>query len=91
MIDPLVTIPPEALWESTVGFIAVFVSFVFAIGASSRTMAVGACGAYVAFVNYGVAVDDPLLSQVMYVSLVMVVIGIGFKIWKIEGPGGDGA
>jgi hypothetical protein len=83
-------IPPQPLWESTVGFISVFLGLVFATGASSRSLAVGSIGAYTMFVHFGVLLDNTLLTQVMYVALVMTVIGVGFKLWKVEGPGGGG-
>lgn len=78
-------IPPQPLWESTVGFISVFLGAVFLIGASSRNLAVGAVGAYTLFVHYGVELQsNTMIQQVMYVSLIMVALGVGFKLWNTE-------
>lgn len=92
MLDPtpLFQLPLHRLFDSTVGFIAIFVSVVFVIGASSRSLAIGSVGAYVMFVHFGVLLDETLLTQIMYVAIVMVTIGIGMKLWKVEGPGGTG-
>jgi len=87
--EPLVNLPPQELWESTVGFITVFLGLVFVIGASGRSLSIGAAGAYVMFVHYAVELNNTLLTQVMYLSLGMVTLAIGFKLWKSEGPGGD--
>jgi len=87
--EPLVSIPPEPLWESTVGFIAVFLGLVFAIGAMGRNLSIGTAGAYVMFVHFSVNLDVTMLTQVMYISLAATTLAIGFKFWKIEGPGGD--
>jgi len=86
--EPLVNIPPQALWESTVGFIAVFLGLVFAIGSAGRSLSIGAAGAYVMFVHFSVNLDVTMLTQVMYISLAAVTLATGFKFWKIEGPGG---
>jgi hypothetical protein len=77
-------IPPQPLWESTVGFISVFLGAVFLIGASSRNLAVGAVGAYVMFVHYGVELQNTMIQQTMYVSLVIVALGLAFKLWNTE-------
>jgi hypothetical protein len=60
---------------------------VFLIGASSRNLAVGAVGAFTLFVHYGVELDNTMLNQTMYVSLVMVALGLGFKLWNTEMAG----
>jgi len=87
--EPLVNIPPQALWESTVGFIAVFIGLVFAIGAVGRNLSIGAAGSFVMFVHFGIHVEHTMITQVMYISLAATTLAIGFKFWKIEGPGGD--
>jgi len=87
--QPLVNIPPQPLWESTVGFIAVFLGLIFAIGAMGRSLSIGAAGAYAMLVHYAVELDNTMLDQIMYLTLVGVTLAIGFKLWKIEGPGGE--
>jgi TctA family transporter len=88
MSVPLFKLPLDPLWSSTVGFVAVFCLVVFAIGLASKNLAVGATGAYVMFVHFGVLVEDTMIQQTMYVSLVMVALGLAFKLWNTEMDGG---
>jgi len=86
-LTPLFQLPLHDLWNSTVGFVAVFVSLVFVVGLVGRSLAVGAVGAFTMFVHFGVLVDSTLLTQVMYISLGFTTLALGFKLWNVEGPG----
>lgn len=65
--------------------LAVFVTG--AIGLISRSMALSTLGAYVVFVVITIETGDELLTNILYVSLVMVFIGFAFKLWRLEGVG----
>jgi hypothetical protein len=76
------------LLDSTLGFIAVMIATSGLIGAASRSLAVASSGAYLMFLYYGVHIDGVnLISNLMYVTLILIVLGIGFKFWKLEAGG----
>ena len=66
-------------------FITMMVGAVGMIGLASKSLAVGAWGAYLTFAYYAVEADMALLTNILYVTLVLVFVGFGFKIWKLEG------
>lgn len=78
-------LPLEPLWGSAIGFVILFVATVGAIGLGSRSLAVGAMGAYIAFTFFAVESGIVFLETLLYVTLTLVIIGTAFKIWKLEG------
>lgn len=80
--------PLEELWSSTTGFIAIVVTAVGTIGLASRSMTVGAFAGYTAFAFYAMNVrGTPLLTNIFYVSIVLVCVGLGFKLLRLEAWG----
>ena len=78
-------LPLGGLWGTLVGFVALFVAGVFAIGATSRNLSIGAVGAYTAFAHFAIETEDTLLVTLFTVTFVLVIVGTGFKLWRTEG------
>lgn len=74
-------------WESFYGFVARWVSFGFFLGALSRSMVVAAWGGYLVFVYIAINVGDSLLDGILIVSLVLIFVGMAFKVWRSEATG----
>lgn len=89
MIDLVMQVnwPLEGLWSSTLGFVALFVSIMGLMGAASRHLSVAALAAAVPFVYIGSQVDVPLITNLMYVVMVVVFMGLAFKIIRSEAWG----
>lgn len=80
-----------ALWDNFLAFVAVTVMTAGALGGmGSRSMAIGAFSAYLVFVHIAVETGEQLLLNILYVSLVLVMLGMAFKLWRLE-LGGNGA
>lgn len=85
-------IPLEDLWGTTIGYTTIFVFCMGILGLMSGSMTVAAMSAYIAFVYIATTASGmPLLTNVVYVSLAVVCIGVGFKGVRAElfgNPGG---
>lgn len=77
--------PLADVWGSAIGFITLFVMAVGAIGLGSRSLSVGAMGAYLTFAYYASTSDIVLLENILYVTLALVAIGSAMKMWRLEG------
>lgn len=80
---------PFQIWDNFL----VFVSFMTLTAASvaglgSRSMAVGALAAYSVFAYIAVETGHTLLTNILYLSVVLIVVGMAFKLWRLE-FGGD--
>lgn len=78
--------PLEPIWSNALGFIGVMVFATAAMGAISRSMTIASTGGYLMFVILAMEANVPVLTNVMYVTLVIVHLALGFKLWKAEGP-----
>lgn len=78
-------LPLSELWASAVGFVLLLTLVVAGIGLASRSLAVGAYGGYLTFAFFAVHSKIGVLTPILYASLVMIVLGTSFKIWKLEG------
>lgn len=87
LMYPLVNWPLSGLFDSTIGFITVMALIAVLIGAASKNLAVGAHGGYMMFLYYAIYVDAPLINNLMYVTLILILMGVGFKFWRLEGAG----
>lgn len=79
--------PLEALWRHTVGFIAMIVLFVAAIGASSKSMTVATLGGYTTFLYLAIEVENAWMTNIAYISMVLILVGLGFKLIRMEAWG----
>lgn len=79
------------LFNDFYAFIAIMITAAGALGAlGGRSMALGAFAAYLVFVQYAIEVGDELLTQILYVTLVLVFVGMAFKLWRLELAGTGG-
>lgn len=76
------------LFENVLAFIALVVFFFMAMGLASGSMAVAGWAGFLVFTYIALATDINNLVNVVYASLALVFVGIGFKAWRLEG-GGD--
>lgn len=84
-------IPLEDLWGTTIGFTTIFVTCMGILGLFSGRMTIAAFSAYISFVYIATTAQGmPLLTNVVYVSLVVVCIGLGFKLVRLEAFGNPG-
>lgn len=72
------------LWHNFYAFVAIIVMGFAGIGLASRSMAVAAWPAYLAFVYIALSTDNPLFRNIAYVSLVVIMVGMAFKVWRAE-------
>lgn len=80
--------PLEDLWSSTLGYTTIYVTVMGMIGLLSGSMTVAALSAYITFVYIATtATGMPLLTNVAYVTLSIICLGIGFKVYRAEGWG----
>lgn len=92
-MDPMIILdigsrlPLSELWGSAIGFIAIMVSVVTAIGFGARSLSIGAVGGYVIFVYYAIETGIQILQPLLYVTLALVIIGTSFKLWRAEAGG----
>jgi len=95
-MSPIPPVPLVEVWgveflNNFYAFIGLVVATFGIIGAlAGRSMALGSYGAYLIFVQYAVTVDDELLTQILYVTLVLVFVGMAFKLWRHELAGDGG-
>ena len=59
-----------------------------AIGIGSRSMAIGAWAGMLMFIHLGLQSGYYLFEQLAFASLGLIFLGIGFKLWRLEGAGG---
>jgi hypothetical protein len=91
MVDPVLVAWPFAdFFASTIGFMIVMISVVIAAGFASKSLAIGAAGGYTTFVFFASNVEGVrFVSELMYISIIVITLGIGFKFWRLE-VGGEG-
>lgn len=79
------------LFESYLVFVAMTVMGIAAIGLGSRSMAVSASVAYLAFAHLTIESAGTFLTNILYVSIVIIFVGFAFKFWRLEMGGGEAA
>lgn len=73
------------LWDNFLVFVAIAVGAMGAIaGLGSKSMALGGFAAYMTFAYIAVETGHQLLTNILYVTLVLVIIGMAFKLWRLE-------
>jgi len=82
--------PLADVWGSAVGFIAVMVIVVGAIGMASKTLSVAMMGGYLTFSYYAATSGITVLETTSYVTHTLVVVGMAFKLWRTEASIGGG-
>lgn len=73
------------LWENFLVFVVFAIGGMGALaGIASKSAAIGAFAAYMVFAHIAVETGDPLLRNILYVTLVLIIIGMAFKMWRLE-------
>lgn len=75
------------LWDNFLVFTTTYLLAITALGLTSKSMAVASFGAFLTFAYIAVETGHSLLTNILYVSLVMVFVGFAFKLWRLEGGG----
>lgn len=75
------------IFGSFMGFVTFWVMAIAILGMASRSLAVGALGAYLSFAHFAIETQQELLRGILIVTLVLIMIGMAFKFWRLEGPG----
>lgn len=83
----MASIPFGAFLDSGIGFATVVIGAVAMVGLASRSLAVAAVGAYTAFIFFATNADIAFFQPILYISLIGILIGIGFKFWRLEAGG----
>lgn len=81
-------LPLGDVWGSAIGFVAIMIFAVGAIGIGARSLSIGAAGGFTLFVYYAITAELAILQPLVFVTLVLIIVGVGFKIWRAEGVGG---
>lgn len=76
--------PLEEVWATAVGFIAVMVISIGAMGLASKTLSVAVMGAYLTFSYYAATAGIEVLETTSFVTHTLVVVGMAFKLWRTE-------
>lgn len=79
---------PNVLWESAIGFSVLSSLLVGFVGSLTGSLTIGFVGAYTMFAFLAINADITLMSDVFLATIVLIVLGFGFKIWRTEGTGG---
>jgi hypothetical protein len=91
MVDPVLVAWPFAdFFASTIGFMIVMIAVVMAAGIASKSLSIAAAGGYTTFVFFASNVNGVrFVPELMYISIIVITLGIGFKFWRLE-VGGEG-
>lgn len=80
---------PFQIWDNFLVFVSFMCLTASAVaGLGSRSMAVGALAAYSVFAYIAVETGHTLLTNILYLTVVLIVVGMAFKLWRLE-FGGD--
>ena len=81
---------PGELFEDFYVWTTLMVLGVGALALISLSMSVASMAAYLTFTFIAVETGDELLTNILYVTLVLLFVGLGFKLWRTEGGGFNG-
>lgn len=76
---------PDAWTGDYLLFIVGVITATGLIGLASRSLTVAGYGAFTMFAYLAIQVDDPFFTQILYVVLILIMVGMGLKIWRFEG------
>lgn len=76
------------LFDGFYTFTAMFLIAMGVVALASRTMTIPAYAVFLFFAVIATETQDTFLINILYVALVMVFVGMSFKIIRFEGWGG---
>lgn len=77
----------DDLWQNYYAFVAFVVLAFASIGLWGRSLALGAFVAYLAFAYIAITTGTALFVQLLYVTAILVFVGVGFKLYRAEFAG----
>lgn len=77
------------IWDNFLVFVSMVVLGISAISLSSRSMAVASFPGYLVFAYIALETGNSLLTNILYITLVLIFIGMAFKMYRTE-MGGEG-
>lgn len=77
----------DEILDDPLAFIAAVILAFAGIGIGSKSIAIAAWAGYVAFAIFAISTGYTLLQNILYVTLVLVIVGFAFKFWRLEGMG----
>lgn len=80
-------IPLSDLWGSTLGFLAIAITTMGVIGMGSGSMTIAALSAFTFFAYVASTASIQVMTNVLYISIVVMCVGLGFKIIRMEAWG----
>ena len=72
------------VFQNYQAYVAIIVLLFTMIGLWGRSLAVGAFVAYMAFARIAIATQTTFFIQMLYVTAILVMVGMGFKVWRAE-------
>lgn len=75
------------IFDNFLVFTALMVTIAGTVGLMSRSMAMASFGGYLTFVFIAVETGNQLLQSILYVTLILVFVGMAMKLWRLEGTG----
>lgn len=79
--------PLGPLFNNSLVLVVLFILLAGAIGMYAGSLAVPAWGMYVVFAYLAMETQFGLLTNVFYVVAVLTMLGVGFKLIRLEGWG----
>lgn len=79
---------PHVLWNSSIGFTLMVSTFAALVGGATGSLTIGFVAGYSMFAWIAIHANVTLLTDMLIVTLVLIVVGFGFKIWRTEGVEG---
>lgn len=72
------------IWENYEAFVTAVVIAFSAVGLWGRSLSVGAFLSYLAFAHIALETETDLFVSILYVTAVLVFVGMAFKLWRAE-------
>lgn len=75
------------LWDNFLAFVAVLTLGIGGLALTSKSMALASFSAYLVFAYVALETGHSLLMNILYVTAVLIFVGMAFKLWRLEGGG----
>lgn len=80
--------PGSDIFNDTFGYVAMMTFVVGGLGLMSGSMTIAAMAAYITFAYFAITVSGiPILYNLLVVTLVLMCLGLGFKLYRTEAWG----
>lgn len=79
---------PHILWENSIGFTVLMSAAASLLGGATGSLTVAFVAGYSMFAWISIHADIALLTDVFWATLILILLGFSFKVWRLEGAGG---